>query len=76
MSLIYELGLFTSRLRVTNSVFLILEGDGPGIELFASTTDSGISSGKDIFEYISGPALKIKKTLEISFYKLKVSFAK
>ena len=76
MSHIYKFGLFSSKLHVTNAVFLILEGGGPGIELFASTTDSGISSGKDIFEYISGSALKIKKTLEIGIYKFKVSFAK
>ena len=46
------------------------------MELFASMTNSGISSDKDIFEYISGAALKIKKTLEIGIYKLKVSFGK
>ena len=46
------------------------------MELFASMTDSGISSRKYIFKYISGAALKIKKTLEISIYKLKLSFGK
>ena len=46
------------------------------MELFTSMTDSGVSSGKYIFEYISGAALKIKKTLEISIYKLKLSFGK